>query len=53
MKIVISNTDHTVDVEIADDTKDWDCHEVAALARDLWRETKTPTHRVGFELKET
>jgi hypothetical protein len=50
MKIVISNTDHSVDVEVADDAAGFDVNEVMAMARDLFRETRqTPAPRMGFD----
>jgi hypothetical protein len=50
MKIVISNNDHSVDVEIADDTPGLDVNEFMAMTRDLYCETyKTPAPKIGFE----
>lgn len=50
MKIVISNTDHTVDVEVADDVAGLDVNEMMAMARDLYWETCKPeASRIGFE----
>ena len=50
MKIVISNNDHSVDVEAADNVTDLDIHEIMALTRDPYRETyRKPAPRMGFE----
>lgn len=50
MKIVISNSDHSVDVEVADDMPGFDVNEIMAMTRDLYRETcKAPVPRIGFD----
>lgn len=50
MKIVITGNDHSVDVEAPDDMPGLDCNELAALARDLYEETRKPlAPRMGFE----
>lgn len=49
MKVVISNSDHSVDVEVPDDMPDLDINEIMAIARDLYRETyKKPASSMGF-----
>jgi hypothetical protein len=54
VKISITNNDHKVDIEIPDDVPGWDCNELAALARDLYRETRPRKAKttMGFEQPE-
>lgn len=49
MKIVISNNDHSVDVEVPDGMPDLDINEIMAMTRDLYQETWKPQQRMGFE----
>jgi hypothetical protein len=49
VKITITGNDHSVDVEVADDTPDLDINEIIAMSRDLFHETRKPKHVVGFE----
>ena len=49
MKIVITGNDHSVDVEVSDEVPELDVNELMAMARDLYRETRSTRKSIGFE----